>query len=238
MLKDHMASLEKAFAALSELNWGDDVAPLQAIEEAVVATHGNADERAWLEGKLAEHLQADGGYAAKDYVCRQLRTIGTAKSVPPLAKLLGDEKTSHMARYALERIPEVAAGDALRDALGSVGNAQKIGVMSSLGVRGEDESIGAIAEHLGHSDAAVARSAAVALGAIGSPAAAQALTGAKPSAAAALSADDASLACAESLLAHGKKAEAKAIYMKLAAGDRPKHVKLAATKGMLSAAGA
>jgi hypothetical protein len=45
---------------------------------------------------------------------------------------------------------------------------------------------------------------------------------------------DASLACAESLLAAGKNLDALAIYKGLAAGDPPKHVKLAATRGMLA----
>ena len=41
---------------------------------------------------------------------------------------------------------------------------------------------------------------------------------------------DASLACAETLLANGKKAEALAIYKGFASGDQPKHVRLAATR--------
>ena len=45
---------------------------------------------------------------------------------------------------------------------------------------------------------------------------------------------DASLACAEALLADGKKAEALAIYKGFASDDQPKHVRLAATRGMLA----
>ncbi len=48
---------------------------------------------------------------------------------------------------------------------------------------------------------------------------------------------DGLLACAESLLADGKKAEALATYKSLLAGKHPKHVKLAVTRGMLACAG-
>jgi len=46
---------------------------------------------------------------------------------------------------------------------------------------------------------------------------------------------DACLVCAEQLLADGKKAEAVALYKQLRGDDQPKRVKVAATKGMLTA---
>jgi len=58
-----------------------------------------------------------------------------------------------------------------------------------------------------------------------------------PNADAKLAVTDASLACAESLLAAGKNADALAIYKGVAKGDQPKHVRLAATRGMLTCAG-
>ena len=47
---------------------------------------------------------------------------------------------------------------------------------------------------------------------------------------------DACLICAEQLLADGKKTEAIALYQELRSSDQSKHVKVAATKGMLIAA--
>ena len=44
---------------------------------------------------------------------------------------------------------------------------------------------------------------------------------------------DASLVCAERLLADGKKAEATLVYKSLCGEDQPKHVRLAATRGLL-----
>ena len=86
-------------------------------------------------------------------------------------------------------------------------------------------------------DAAVAKSAAYALGAIRSSDAAKALAAAKPTSEVKAAATDASLSCAEALLAEGKKAEALTIYKGFASDDQPKHVKLAATRGMLACAG-
>ena len=96
----------------------------------------------------------------------------------------------------------------------------------------------ALAGLLGNADPAIARAAACALGNIGSPEAGKALgdfakqapEGAKPAVA------DACLVCAERLLADGKKAQALVLYKSLSGEDQPKHVRLAATRGLLAAA--
>jgi len=230
--------LDDAFEALKTYDWGTDVKILVPIDEAVVATQGDAAARKELETRLAAVLATDVSRDAKDYVCRKLMIIGTAVSVPALAKLLLDKDNSHMARYALERIQDPAAAQAMREALPKLTGAQKIGAIGSLGVRRDAESVPVLAELVGDSDAAVARAAAYALGDIRTSAAAKALAASKSASADVKPAvTDASLACAEGLLAEGKKAEALVIYRRFAAGEQPKHVKLAATRGMLACAG-
>jgi hypothetical protein len=44
--------LDKSFEALKAYDWGQDRAPLRAIEDAVVATHGDAAARKDLETRL------------------------------------------------------------------------------------------------------------------------------------------------------------------------------------------
>lgn len=230
--------LDKAFEALQKFDWGTDYNALKSIDEAVVATHGDAAARQELETRLADVLKSDVSRDAKDFVCRKLTVIGTAASVPALAELLPQNEHSHMARYALERIPAPEAAQALRDALPNVENSLKVGVISSLGVRRDTDSVPALAELLSDADAAVARAAAVALGDVRNAAAAQALSGAKPNdATAKLAAIDSTLACAEEFLSDGKKLEALSIYKGLVSADQPKHVRLAATRGMLACAG-
>jgi HEAT repeat protein len=224
--------LDKALEALKSFDWGKKFNELKPVTDAVVATHGDAAARKKLEDQLAPVLKTGASQSAKHFVCRQLMVIGTASSVPTLAALLPDKKLSHMARYALERIPAPEAGKALRDALPKLSGELKIGVIGSLGVRQDADSVSALGELVGYSDGKIARSAAIALGANRSAAAAKALTSTKPNAEAKSAVADASLACAESLLAAGKKSEALAAY-KSVKGDHPKHVTLAVKRGML-----
>jgi HEAT repeat protein len=230
--------LDQALTALKALDWGADLKPLKPIDEAINRSHGDASTRKELETKLLALLSTDASRSAKDYICRRLMIIGTAASVPALAALLGDKSLSHMARFALERIPAAEAGQALRDALTKVDGEQKIGVITSLGARRDDANVALLSALLGESDGKVATAAAHALGAVRSAAAAQALGQAKTKSDDAKRAvTDASLACAEELLTHGKTDDARAIYKRFTGEDQPKHVRVAATRGMLAVAG-
>ena len=229
--------LDTAFEALKTYDWGTDPSVLSPIDEAIVATHGDLAARRELENRLAAVLKTDVSRDAKDVVCRKLMVIGTAESVSVLAELLTDESLSHMARYALERIPAPEAAAALRDALPKVQGELKVGVIGSLGVRQDPNSISALASLLTDADAMVARAAAYALGDMRTAAAAKALAASTPSHDAESAVTDASLACAEGLLADGKKLEALTIYKRYASGEQPKHVRLAATRGVLACAG-
>ena len=105
--------------------------------------------------------------------------------MPALAALLGDEKLSHMARYALEPIRDPSVDEALREALGKVQGRPLQGVIGSLGVRHDVKAVDAIASLLASDDAEVAQAAARALGNIGTPEAAKAFDAALASAPAA-----------------------------------------------------
>lgn len=229
--------LDKAFEALKTYDWGADLNALKPIDEAVVATRGDADARKALESRLAEVLKPESSRAAKDYVCRKLMLVGTAASVPALAALLTDKDNAHMARYALERIPAPEAAAALRDALPKVSGALKIGMVGSLGARRDAASVPLLAALLADADAAIADAAARALGDIGTPEAAAALAQAAQAAETAKPAlADGCLVCAEALVAAGKRAEAVAVYKTLSGPKQSKLVRLAATRGVLNAA--
>lgn len=241
--------LAGAFEALVAYDWGGDATPFQEIDAAVIAAHADANLRADVEKRLVAVLGPGTSRAAKEYACRKLCMIGTAASVPALAALLGDTEHSHMARFALERIPGAEAAAALRAALRTVSGDLKIGMISSLGSRGDAESVPLLtpllpagAATLPPEAVALARAAAEALGMIATPAAAEALAAVDPLAAGAVAqaAVDARLACAESFLRHGKKPEALAIYQALAAAAAGKpaarRIELAATRGLLACA--
>ena len=190
-----------------------------------------------MESRLAAVLKTSVSRDAKDFVCRSLRVIGTAESVPALAELLPDKDNSHMSRYALERIQAPEAAAALRDVLPKVSGALKIGVAGSLGARRDAESVPALTALLADADKAIAGSAACALGDIGTPEAAKSLGGSAKTApeGVKMAVADGCLVCAERLLADGKRSEAIAVYKSLSGADQPKHIRLAATRGMLAA---
>jgi HEAT repeat protein len=230
--------LDKAFDALKSYDYGKDRNALMPIDDAAAKAKNDAAACKDLEGKLLEALKGDLKPDGRDYICRKLMLVGGAACVPTLAAMLTDKDTAHMARYALERIPGAEAATALREALAKASGAQKIGVITSLGARRDDASVDALAALVGAGDAALSRAAALALGAIRNPHAAAALSKAKPEADAGKSATtDATLACAEALLKAGSKGDAAAIYKSLMTESAPKHVKLAATRGLLACAG-
>ena len=233
------AAVDKAFEALKTYEWGTDRNTLAAIDEAVMVSYGDAAARKDLETRLVAVLGSGAPRAAKDFACRALKTIGTAASVPALAALLPDKDLSHMARYALERIAAPEAAAAMRDALPKLSGALKVGAIGSLGVRRDVASVAPLTGLLGDSDKTIVCAAASSLGLIGTPDAAKALAdfAKKAPEGAKLAAADACLACAERLLADGKKAEAVALFKSLNGEDQPKHVRMAATRGLLLAAG-
>jgi HEAT repeat protein len=232
-------TLDSAFQTLTTYDWGDDRDALNPIDDAVNATHGNAAARKELETRLAAVLKTKVSRDAKDYVCRQLMVIGTAASVPALAELLPDKDHSHMARYALERMPAPEAAQALRDALPKLNGALKVGVISSLGARRDAASVSLLAALLGDADRAVVAASLCALGDIGNSESAKALGAYAKQAPDATKAAvaDALLVCAERLLNDGKKMESLAIYKSLAGESQPKQIRMAATRGILVASG-
>lgn len=227
--------LEQTFEALKTYDYGVDRHVLDPLDEAVVKTRNDPTARKEIESRLLAVLQSNAPRDAKDCVCRLLRTMGTATCVPVLEKLLADPELSHMARYALERIPDPQAVHALERQLRKLSGNLKIGVISSLGTRGQEgtaKPVGLLRPLLKDSDDAVARAAAVALGRVASPDANKALASAKPRAALVSVFADASMGCAEKLLAGGHPQEAKATYERLLKNQPSESVRLAAERGL------
>ena len=226
--------LDAAFESLKGYNWGTDGKALDSLEEAVVAALGDATLRKALEARLIPLLDANVSRDAKDIVCRMLRKMGSSDSVPALARFLPDKDLSHMARYALERIQDPAAGAALRDALPKVSGKLKAGVVGSLGARRDTEAVPSLIKLLGDEDAAICLAAATALGTIATAEAASALTASAKKAPASARAGviDGALRAAEQLAAAGKKTEAEAVYKAYSGEDMPEQVRLAAKRGL------
>jgi HEAT repeat protein len=213
-------------------------ADLIKISDMIRDASGKSEMKA-MEKQLDDFLKSDASYAAKDFVCRELSVAGTEASVPVLASMLTDEKVSDIARYALERIPGAAVDDALRQALSKAEGKAKIGIINTLGVRGDKKAVEALAKLTGDSNEMVAVAAIAALGRIDDKGATDAIAKAKDKATGATktAALDAYLRCADRLAAKGEKGAAGAIYKQLYAVSEPMPVRVAAARGMLVTAG-
>jgi len=195
-----------------------------------------ADAKPSADKQIAVLKSADASLKAKSDACRELATIGDPKAIPVLVSLLGDEKLSHMARYALEPLDHASVGVALRDAMGKLEGGLRIGVINSIGMRRDAKAVGDLTKLLKDADKGVASAAIGAMGRIATPQALTALAGCRkaPTPELRWAIADASLDAAERLLKGGKSAGAIAIYNELRADAWPRQVRLGAFSGLLA----
>ncbi|MBI5283390.1 MAG: hypothetical protein HY858_17040 [Candidatus Solibacter usitatus] len=167
--------------------------------------------------------------------CVRLGELGAKEAVPALSALLADEHMNVYARYGLEPIADPSVDDALRAALPKLKGNLLIGVINSIGKRRDAKAGPALARMLYGADADVARAAAAALGSIGTAASVKDLQAAlaKTTGMTRMAVADASLVCAERLLAAGSRDQALALYTALSAPDLPKPVRLGAMNAII-----
>ena len=185
--------------------------------------------------KLISVIKSDAPHKEKADACRRLAVVGTKDAVAPLAELLSDEKLSHMARYALEPIPDPAVDKALRNALGKLKGGPLVGVIGSIGVRGDAAAVAALKEKLLDSNLQVSQATAKALGSIGTLDAAKALQHALPKAQEEnqLVMCEGLFRCAEVLAAKDLRGAAVAIYDQLLSSEVPHQVRGGALRGAI-----
>jgi len=235
MLLTGRAALADAYDDLVKYDWDQPRVPLATIEQEI-RDAATARGRLVIETKLLKALAAPRAtYACKQFVCRMLRRTGSPKCVPAMAKLLADEKLSHMARFALQHLPGEEAGAALRTAMGRLSGDLKIGVITSLGARRDPKAVPDLAKLVAARDADLARAAIAALGDIATAEAARALEGATVPVALKTPLADARLRCADRMLADGETAGAAAVYRTMSGGTYPKMIRIAALRGTVLA---
>jgi HEAT repeat protein len=199
---------------------------------------GARGEDANEETQLIGVLLSNHSLQEKDAACSRLKWIGTARSIPALEELLTVAPLSHSARYALESMPGPEAGNALRQVLPKTSGSNEVGIIQSLGARGETAAVPDLTKLLGDSDAEVAVAAADSLGHIGGPEAVQALQGAWNGSTAGAAHDaesDGLLACANRLLTSGDKGQALKIFQALYDREKSDDFRLAAFRGIILA---
>ena len=225
--------LPRLAAAKVEDRYGAQMELQQLAANA--ARPGAEAERAELAKVLAaKAIDPAVPQPARVWIVRQIEYIGAAESVPALTTLLTgqDAELKECARRALEKNPAPAATDSLRAALKQGGETNwRIGLIQSLGERGDAQSVGLIAPSLSQPETSFA--AASALGKIASEQAVKDLSAAldKNMAGAA----DALVAAANRLSAKGEPKRAATIYLKLSAAPGNAPLRAAALTGLAKA---
>jgi len=232
--------LDDAFQRIAAYALGQDSAPMEYLIERVTAVQQDPSARAELAQRLAALMSTDATFDCKRFVIRQLQVIGTEEQVPALAPLLTDPELSHLARYALERIPGNAVDRALLDALMEAEGKVKMGLINTLAARRNSAHVAVLASLLSDPDPGVAYAAAAGMGVIGGPEAAARIDAALSTGDTALRPVlvDALLKCADGFLAAGQIDKALAIYQKLYDTAEERHLRLAAFRGLTEAKGA
>lgn len=231
-----ISTLDQAFARLQTFDWQDSREALAPITQAFEVSHTNANERLALERRLAAVLASSAPRAAKAFACRELSMVGSAESVPNLARLLSDPDLAHLARFALERIPDARAAESLRQALPSAKGKLQVGIINSLGNLKDPQAVPQLAALLKSAETNTAAASLLALGKIGTVPAAQALEAfrASPLPGLQAAAAEASLMAAESLARSGHIEESGALFRTLYDAEKHSRLRLGAFHGLLT----
>ncbi|MCL4691033.1 MAG: ThuA domain-containing protein [Candidatus Hydrogenedentes bacterium] len=232
--------LDNIFAEIAAWEPGKDASGLQLVADMVVQSHGDEAKRDQLERRLDDVLGSkDATSDGKQYAAKQLHIMGTRDSVRVLSELLLDPEQSDHARYALERMEPGRADVALKDALEQTEGVVRIGIINTIGARGNPRSVADLARFTADDDVETARAAIVALGKIGGREAAIVLknTATRATEPLVLAVNDALLESADGLLESGEAEAASAIYSQLYAADAPHVTRLAAIQGIALAKG-
>lgn len=185
--------------------------------------------------EMVRVLTSDADLHDKRDACRQLAAAGDASAIPILAGLLPDPELSHMARYALEPMPDPAVDSVFRNALSALKGNLLIGVINSIGIRRDTEAVGALASLLSSADPGTVQAAAAALGRIGTLDAATELERVLDTIPDTIRpvVSEACLSCACPFAAEGQSGRAAEIFDRLRTPQNPLSIRQAALRGAL-----
>lgn len=218
---------------LKEYDWDQDRSGLIRLQDFIAQQYEVGKNLKQIESALLAVLNSDVSNGAKDFICRQLATIGSDASVSTLLSMLDDKETASIARYAMERISSPAVDDGLLKKLGSVNDDEiKIGIISTLRHRKSVNAVDSLAK-LAAAGGSIGDAAIRALGAIGTQKSAVALGKLAVSDAV----DDALLVCADEMLKQGEKEAAMMICKKLYSSRESPIVRAGALIGLMDAGG-
>jgi HEAT repeat protein len=224
------SGLNEVDSAIVKREFGTASKEMDAVEKEIANTR--PEQYGPIEARMIAVLEAPGAtLPGRQFACQMLRTVGSSKCIPAVSQLLTDEKLSHMARRVFLGMHDPAIETALRNALAKTQGTLRIGLLNTIGDRGDRSSLTAVAAWL-NGDEATVRAALNAVGKIGGVQAAELLEQAKVPEALRAARAQALLVCAGSLAATGDSVRAEKLYRALFEGDYPMPVRAAAFGAM------
>jgi len=226
--------LETLFTQSAVYEYGQSREPLVNLNEYLRFSAVSPKLQQQNEKRLLQILTSRATRPGKQFICEQLSLWGSKQSAPVLKKMLYDSTTAEMARFALERLADPAAGQVLREALIKSSGNMRLGIINTLGQRRDIQSVAPLGKFVTAADPLTAAAAIKALGKIGGEEAAQILARSQNQTSGALQAlaGDAYLNCADQLLAQGNKEKAAEIYKQLNLPQFTTPIRFAAMRGM------
>ncbi len=187
---------------------------------------------------LATLNTAEAPIAQRVLACQNLALIGGSDAIPAFAALLDHPQLAVHARNGLEVHPDPAAATALRSALPNLRGGFLVGVVNSLGVRRDPQSVEALIALALDPSKGAAPESLLALGRIASPPATAAVTQTLKTGPAALwtAAAEGCLLAAEAMHKRGDAPSALALFESARSAEVPLPLRLAATRGAILAA--
>jgi HEAT repeat protein len=225
--------MEKILGVLAGYDYDKSRSWLPDLQELMMEVHNNAEAISEVESLMIAFLQSDATAAGKQYVCRELGVIGTARSVPVLSALLAAPGMAGTALLALEKIPGAEADQALLQVLAEGDEPLQIAVINSLAARQAAAAIIPITRLMQSESEKLALTAISALGSMGGEVAAENLDDFGHEAAAPLkwAVLDARLKCAGRFMEGGDTENAASIYEQVYEADPPLTLKYNALAG-------
>jgi len=207
------------------------------LQYLMMEVYNNSEAIDEVESLMIKFLQSDATAAGKQYVCRELGLIGTARSVPSLSELLLTPGMEGAALLALEKIPGAEADQALLKVLAEGDELRQIAVINSLATRQVADAIVPLTKLMYVDNEKLALSAMAALGVIGGKEAAKNLSDFSDRVPASIkwAVMDARLKCADRMMEEDDKINAAIIYEKVYQADPPQTLKYNALAGKFRA---
>ncbi len=232
-LGDKSGHIDDLLSQIAQYEFGQSRESQTQLTDLMRGLPGDAIKA--VEKKFLAFLKSNATGPGKQFICRQLSIIGTEESAETLAEMLRDPQTADMARFALERIPGAAVDEALRRSIDQSTGPARIGIISTLGLRGDKASVPILSRLIYDADADTAGAAVTALGQIADPSAISALSEAKNKTTGdlLLLVLDSYLSCADRLERDNQADKAATIYKEIYESKVPGVIRVAALRGMV-----